>query len=80
TEIEEDLQSIYGKIKLQITDSLSINAENSYNLETDQRIQTAGGFTYAAQCWSFDFKYTDVPNDWKVNFTIALTGLGDIEC
>ena len=79
TEIEEDIQSIFGKIKVQLTDTLSINAENKYNLETDQRIRTAGGFTYRAQCWSFDFKYTDEPDDWKVGFKIALTGLGEIE-
>ena len=79
TENNEDIQSILGKIKLQLTDYLSINAENQYNLETDQRIRTAGGFTYTAQCWSFDFKYTDEPNDWKVNFKIVLTGLGEIE-
>jgi LPS-assembly protein len=79
TENNEDIQSILGKIKVQLADYLSINAENTYNLETDQRIRTAGGFTYKAQCWSFDFKYTDTPNDWKVNFRIVLTGLGEIE-
>jgi LPS-assembly protein len=79
TEMKEDLQSIFGKIKVQLTDYLSVSAENRYNLETDQRIRTAGGFTYTAQCWSFDFKYTDEPNDWKVNFKITLTGLGEIE-
>ena len=79
TEVKEDIQSIFGKIKLQLTDYLSINAENKYNLETDQRIQTAGGFTYKAQCWSFDVKYTDKPNDWKLGFKIVLTGLGEIE-
>jgi LPS-assembly protein len=79
TEIEKDIQSIFGKIKVQLTDYLSINVENKYNLETDQRIRTAGGFTYKAQCWAFDFKYTDTPNDWEVNFKIALTGLGEID-
>jgi LPS-assembly protein len=79
TEIEKDIQSIFGKIKVQLTDYLSINVENKYNLETDQRIRTAGGFTYKAQCWSLGFKYTDTPNDWEVNFKIALTGLGEID-
>ena len=79
TENSKDIQSILGKIKVQITDDLSINAENAYNLKTEQRIRTAGGFTYKAQCWAFDFKYTDEPNDWKVNFKIALTGLGEFD-
>jgi LPS-assembly protein len=79
TENSEDIQSIFGKVKVKLTDRLSINAENRYNIETEQRIRTAGGFTYDTQCWSFDFKYTDTPNDWKVNFKIVLTGLGEIE-
>jgi lipopolysaccharide assembly outer membrane protein LptD (OstA) len=79
TETEEDIQSIFGKIKVQLTDYLSINAENSYNFETDQRTRTAVGFTYKAQCWALDFQYTNKPNDWEVGIKIALTGLGEIE-
>jgi LPS-assembly protein len=79
TDVKKDIQSIFGRIKVKLTDHLSLNAENKYNLETDQRIRTAGGFTYKAQCWSFDFKYTDEPNDWSVAFKIGLTGLGEIE-
>jgi LPS-assembly protein len=78
TEVEEDIQSVFGKIKLQLTDYLSLNAENNYNIETNQRIRTAGGFIYKAQCWSFDFKYTNEPDDWSVSFKIGLTGLGEI--
>jgi LPS-assembly protein len=79
TQTEENIQSIFGEIKVQLTDSLSVSGENEYNFETDQRIRTAGGFTYTAQCWSFDFRYRDEPDDWKVSFKIALTGLGEIE-
>jgi LPS-assembly protein len=79
TEVSDDVQSITGKMRLQLTEKLSVNAENVYNFETDRRIRSIGGFTYTAQCWSFDFKYTDEPDDWKVSFTIALTGLGEIE-
>ena len=75
---DKDIQSISGKIETRLTDYLSINAENSYNFEKDQRNKTAGGFTYKAQCWLFDFKYTDTPDDWKVSFNIGLTGLGQI--
>jgi LPS-assembly protein len=79
TEVTENIQSITGKMRVQLADYLSVSAENVYNFETDQRIRTTGGFTYTAQCWSFDFKYTDEPDDWKVSFKIALTGLGEIE-
>ncbi|MGD9055276.1 MAG: LPS assembly protein LptD [Desulfobacterales bacterium] len=78
TEVEEDIQSIYGKIKIQLIDSLSVNAENQYNFETQQRIKTGAGFKYTSQCWSFDFKYINQPNDWEVGFSIELIGLGEI--
>jgi LPS-assembly protein len=78
TDSEKNIQSIYGKIKLQVTDRLSVNGDNSYNFETHQRTQSSAGFNYQAQCWSVDFNYTDAPNDWRVGFKIELTGLGDI--
>jgi LPS-assembly protein len=77
-ETNEDIQSIHGKIKLQLTDRFSVNGDNSYNFETNQRNRTGVGFTYQAQCWLFDFKYTNKPNDWEVGFKIELTGLGGI--
>ncbi|MGD9051697.1 MAG: LPS assembly protein LptD [Desulfobacterales bacterium] len=78
TEVDQDIQSIYGKIKIQLIDSLSVNAENEYNFETQQRIKTGAGFTYTSQCWSLDVKYTNEPNDWEVGFKIELIGLGEI--
>jgi LPS-assembly protein len=77
-ETNEDIQSIFGKITLQLTDRLALSGENSYNLETNQRIQTTGGFNYQAQCWLFEFKYKDKPDDWEVGFKIELLGLGGI--
>ena len=79
TETEKDIQSILGKIKVRLTDYLSVSGENAYNFETNQRTRTAAGFTYQAQCWALDFKYTNTPNDWEVGIKIALTGLGEIE-
>jgi LPS-assembly protein len=78
TEVDEDIQSIYGKIKVQLIDSFSVNAENEYNFETQQRIKTGAGFTYSSQCWSFDFNYINEPNDWELSFKIKLIGLGEI--
>ena len=78
TEADQDIQSIFGKIKVQLIDSLSVNAENAYNFETRQRIKTGAGFTYTSQCWSFDFRYINEPNDWNVGFKIELIGLGGI--
>jgi LPS-assembly protein len=74
----ESIQSVYGKITLQLTDRLSILADHEQNIEESLRIRTGAGFTYQARCWTFDFKYTDEPNDRKFAFKINLLGLGEI--
>ncbi len=74
----ESIQSIFGKLTVQLTDRLSLLAEHEQNIEKDLRIRTAAGFSYQAQCWSFDFKYTDEPNDRKFAFKVNLFGLGGV--
>jgi LPS-assembly protein len=75
---EDEIQSIYGKLILQLTDRLAILGEHEQNIESGQRIRTGAGFSYKAQCWSFDFKYTDEPNDKKLEFKVNLIGLGEL--
>jgi lipopolysaccharide assembly outer membrane protein LptD (OstA) len=72
----ENVQSISGKLNVPVTDRLSLLAEHEQNIEENLRIRTAVGFTYQAQCWSFDFKYTDEPNDRSYAFKVNLLGLG----
>ncbi len=76
TNVNADIQSINGDLKVQLTDKFSVNGGYVYNFVTDQRIKTSGGFTYSTQCWAFKFDYTKEPNDWKVGFYIELLGLG----
>ncbi|MDX1707290.1 MAG: LPS assembly protein LptD [Desulfobacterales bacterium] len=77
TQVKEDIQSLTGKLKVQITDRFSIKGGNEYNFESNQRINSTVGFTYKTQCWSFDFNYLNEPNDWNVGFKIELIGLGE---
>jgi LPS-assembly protein len=70
--------SIYGELTLQLTDRLSINADHEQNIKESLRIRTGAGFFYQARCWSFDFKYTDMPNDKRIEFKINLLGLGEV--
>ncbi len=79
TQTKEDIQSLTGKLKVQITDRFSVNGGNEYNFESEQRIKTTLGFTYKTQCWAFDFNYINEPNDWKVGFRIELVGLGEFK-
>jgi LPS-assembly protein len=74
----ESIQSIYGKLTMQLTDRLSILLDHKQNIEKSLRIQTSAGFSYQARCWSFDFKYTDEPNDQIFEFKVNLFGLGEV--
>jgi LPS-assembly protein len=74
----DSIQSIYGKLTMQLTDRLSILLDHEQNIEKSLRIQTGAGFSYQARCWSFDFKYTDEPNDQIFEFKINLFGLGEV--
>jgi LPS-assembly protein len=74
----ETIQSLYGKLTVQLTDRLSILAEHEQNIEKSLRIRTGAGFFYQARCWSFDFKYTEMPNDRIFEFKINLLGLGEV--
>ena len=74
----ENIQSIFGKLTVQLTDRLSLLAEHEQNIEKNLQIRTATGFSYQAQCWSFDFKYTDEPNDRIFSFKVNLFGLGGV--
>ena len=77
-DIDETIQSINGKVTLQLTDRLSINANHKQNIEESLRIETSVGFSYQARCWSFDLQYTDMPNDTRIQFKINLLGLGEV--
>jgi LPS-assembly protein len=75
---DEAIQSIYGKLTMQVTDRLSILLDHKQNIEKSLRIRTGAGFSYQASCWSFDFKYTDEPNDQIFEFKVNLFGLGEV--
>lgn len=72
----DKIHSIFGRVNLQLTDRLSISAEHEQNIQESLKIRTGAGFLYQARCWSFDFKYTDMPNDKRIQFQINLMGLG----
>ena len=78
TDNEATIQTIAGKLTVQVTDRLSILLDHKHNIEKRLRNRTGVGFSYEARCWSFDFKYTDEPNDQIFSFKINLFGLGGI--
>ena len=75
-ENSRNVQYISGRLNVALTDRLSIFVEDSQNIITNLRTRTAAGFSYQRQCWSFDFKYIDEPEDRSYSFKVNLFGLG----
>jgi LPS-assembly protein len=73
---KQNIESIYTKARVQVTNRLKIFGDYEYNLEEQQHIRTSTGFFYTTQCWSFYFNYVDEPEDTKYEFKIDLHGLG----
>lgn len=69
-------ESIYYRLHLKITDSLSAYVEQERNLFDDKDIRRGTGFLYEAQCWSIGLNHTVEEDDRRYAFMITLYGLG----
>jgi LPS-assembly protein len=71
-------ESIYADVLIKIIERLSVFADYERNIHESQHIRTTVGFLFTEQCWSFDFRVVDEPDDLKVKFLVNLYGLGGI--
>ncbi len=71
-------ESLYFDLQVKVTDRLNLFGGYEQNILTEKRIYTSGGFSYAAQCWSANFRYIDEVTDKRFEFSIGLYGLGRI--
>ena len=76
---QEDLESIYAKLQITITEALSAMAEYEEDLYEDKEVLAGIGVLYKAQCWSFQLTFTREEEEEKYDFMIGLNGLGEIE-
>jgi len=76
---QEDLESIYAKLQITITEALSATAEYEEDLYEDKEVLARIGALYKAQCWSFQLTFTREEEEEKYDFMIGLNGLGEIE-
>lgn len=75
-------KSIYGDLRLQVTNRLKVSGLYEYNFLDKTRVQTGFGLNYTADCWSFDGRVVskvNVDNNTDLNweFKIKLYGLGE---
>jgi LPS-assembly protein len=74
----DDIESIYGRLRLKLPFRFTVYGSNEYDLEENERIETIVGLVYEAQCWSFDVRYADADDDQEISFMFNLYGLGPI--
>jgi LPS-assembly protein len=75
----EDIESLYGSIRLKLPFRFTVYGTNEYDLEENERIETTVGLIYEAQCWSFNAWYEkDSDGDDEIAFMFNLYGLGPI--
>ncbi len=60
--------SIYGNLRVKVTDRLRVSGLYEYNFLDKTRVQTGFGLNYTADCWSFEGRLID-----KVNVECFLT-------
>lgn len=75
---DEDIESLYGRIRLKLPWRFTAYASNEYDFEENDRIETMVGLIYEAQCWSLDLRYNDEDGDKEFSFMFNLYGLGPI--
>ena len=75
-------KSIFGDLRVRVTDRLRLSGLYEYNFLDNTRVQTGFGLGYRADCWSFDGNVVDKVNvdsetDLSWEFKIRLFGLGE---
>ena len=77
-----EAKSIYGDLRVKVTNRLRVSGLYEYNFLDKTRVQTGLGLNYAADCWSVDGRLIDKVNvdktsdlNWEI--TIKLYGLGE---
>jgi LPS-assembly protein len=77
-----EAKSLYGNLRMKVTDRLRVSGLYEYNFLDKTRVQTGFGLNYAADCWSFEGRLIDKVNvdqtsDLNWEFKIRLYGLGE---
>jgi LPS-assembly protein len=71
-------ETIYSDVLLRVTSWLWVFADFERNLLTRKDLGKGIGFSYQAQCWSFDVRYSKEGKNDELAFTISLYGLGGV--
>ncbi len=70
-------ESIYADLFVNIYEKLSMNASYERNMLDGKTLRSTLGFVFTEQCWSFDLKAINEPDDFTIQALINLFGLGE---
>ena len=72
----DENESIYGTVAVKLTNRLFVTGEYERDLLAKKDISKGAGFLYTAQCWAFDFRYTNEEGDHSYTVRLNLMGIG----
>jgi len=72
-------ESISADIDFTLAEGLSAYGSFERNIREGKRIRQTIGLLYGAQCWSLGLRYSEEENDSKIEFSVSLYGLSDLE-
>lgn len=73
----DEAESIYSRLDIRLTKSISAFTSIERNLALDKTVETKAGFTVERACWTLNLVFSESRGDNAVTFLINLHGLGE---
>ena len=72
----DELESLYSRVNINITDELSAYCSIEQNLEEKKRVETRAGLSLKKSCWTFNLYFSESDDEQSITFLINLHGIG----
>jgi len=73
---DDELESLYSRININLTDELSAYCSIEQNLEEEKRVETRAGLSLKRSCWTFNLYFSESEDEQSITFLINLHGIG----
>ncbi len=75
---KNELESVYTKITINLTDELSTYYSIEQNLEEEKTVETRVGLSLKKACWAFNLDFSESSEEQSITFFINLHGIGGL--
>lgn len=72
-----NLESLYSRLDISITDELKAYCSIEENLDLHRTVETQAGFSIEKSCWTLHLFFSESSGEQKISFLINLHGLGE---